>query len=69
MGLGRGVELAVAVAVAVGEGVGVGVPQIPLTLTLSTRQPGRPVSPSEQLRQRTFTCWPTPASGRFTVVV
>jgi hypothetical protein len=42
---------------------------VPLTLTLSTRHPAWVTELSEHIRQRTLTCWPTPAAGRFTVVV
>ena len=63
------VAVPVAVAVAVAVGVGDGVPQGPLMLTLSTLQPVCDTELSEHMRQRSFTSWPMPEAGRFTVTV
>jgi hypothetical protein len=60
------------VAVAVGVAVGVGVGDPPphkLTLTLSTRQPACDTELSEHILQRSCTCCPAPAAGRFSVML
>ena len=77
VGVALGVDVAVAVAVAVAVGVAVGVGLgVPIgqgpaseTTRLSTLQPVREAVVSEHMRQRSFTIWPMPAAGRFTVVV
>ena len=67
--VGVGVAVGVDVAVGVAVGVGLGLVHDPLMATLSTRQPACETELSEHILQRTFTCWPTPAAGKFTVVV